>query len=448
MVRLIVDDAGARRAFNVGEGRLSVGSGSEAKLKLTSPGVASVHVDIEVHGGKATLHPKPGVLAPHVLGRTVNGPVVLQHGVPIRIGSATVTVEYEGQPSKVPLTTSAGGSAPQGAPATPVARRRREQDDGDDTGGRRARKQGLPSWVWIAVGVPLLAGVGWFVMSKTLSKESRNIEAASAPAYYNNAVDQMKFGQHLLAKEQLDRIPSDASLDPTLAANIARLRAEIDQRIAVSDIEMSNATAGRAYFDTQLKGFVERYMAGSISSPEARVFLKRARFFRERWPTHPEMDWVSRYEARFKAAIDLSKAPSFEDVAFEIESLTWSSPRNYREAFAVAAQFQAGAQGADVGKITALVEELGKKREDWFKDRLEQSRWHYERKEEGKAIGILLSVIRYSGVPAMEDKAAENFLLFGDMQSWLRGYRRNDPEGFEAISKHRLIAEFIRANPL
>src|SRR5687767_4166046 len=100
MVRLIVDDAGNRRAFNVGEGRLSIGSGTEAKLKLAASGVASVHVEVEVHGGKATLHPKPGVTPPQVLGRSVSGPVVLQHGVPVKVGGATVTVEYEGQATR------------------------------------------------------------------------------------------------------------------------------------------------------------------------------------------------------------------------------------------------------------------------------------------------------------------------------------------------------------
>jgi hypothetical protein len=64
MVRLIVEDAGERRAFSVGEGRLTMGSAPEAKLQLSAMGVAGVHAEIEVHGGKATMHPKPGVTPP------------------------------------------------------------------------------------------------------------------------------------------------------------------------------------------------------------------------------------------------------------------------------------------------------------------------------------------------------------------------------------------------
>ena len=444
MVRLIVDDAGQRKAFNVGEGRLSVGSGNEAKLKLTSPGVASVHIDIEVHGDKATLHPKPGVLAPHVLGRTVNGPVVLQHGVPVKIGSATLTVEYEGQAAR-PAPVAA---APQRGAV--VARRRAGEDDEEGAEGRsrRSKSQGVPSWVWIAAGVPLIAGLGWFLIDKTLSKDSRNVEAASAPAYYGNAVEQMKLGQFQHAKLQLDRIPPDAQLDPTLAANIAKLRAEIDKLSATAEEEFKNASAGQAYFESQLKAFVSRYMAGKITSPEARVFLKRARYFREHWPSHPELDWVTRQESRFKAAIDLGKPPTYDDVAFEVESLTWASPRNYREAFAVATAFQTNAQGEDLTKIGALLADLQTKRAAWFKDRMEQARWEYEGKNEGKAIGELLAIVRFSGDASMEDQAADQFLRFGDMRAWLRGYRTNQPEAFEAVSKNRLIADFIRANPL
>ena len=71
-----------------------MGSGSEAQLRLDSPGVAVLHADIEVRSGKATLHARPGVAAPQLFGRAVGAAFVLQHGVPVQIGGATLAAEY------------------------------------------------------------------------------------------------------------------------------------------------------------------------------------------------------------------------------------------------------------------------------------------------------------------------------------------------------------------
>ena len=43
MVRLIVEEQGARRAFRLGNGVLLIGSGPEARLVLRSAGVAEAH---------------------------------------------------------------------------------------------------------------------------------------------------------------------------------------------------------------------------------------------------------------------------------------------------------------------------------------------------------------------------------------------------------------------
>ncbi|MEO6709828.1 MAG: FHA domain-containing protein [Planctomycetota bacterium] len=445
MVRLIVDDAGNRRAFNVGEGRLSVGSGTEAKLKLASPGVASLHVDIEIHGGKATLHPKPGVTAPQLLGRAATGPVVLQHGVPVKIGGATVTVEYEGLPSKLQPVVPAAG------PASRVQRRGRDDEDEDKGAGRRPRKQGVPTWVWVAACVPIVAIGGWFISSKLLGKSGQNFSEASALADYNKALDEVKNSRFDAALKQLDQIPANAALDPALAARVAKLREDINVKVAEGNEYSRNEMDGQKYFSSQLENFVNNYMSGKITPSEARVFMKRAKYFRAKWPTHSQLAWINRQEERFKDAVDLTQPPTLDDIQFEVESLTWSHPRNYKEAFAVANAFQATASGPDVEKIAGFLHELDGKRKDWFKDRLEQARWHFDRKEEGLSIGVLLSIIRGAGDDAMADNAAERLLAYGDaekMASWLRGNRTNDPDGFAEVSKNRVIAAFLKTNKL
>ena len=55
MVRLIVEEQGARRAFRLGEGTLKVGSGAAAQLRLQSGDVADVHAEIDWKDGVARL---------------------------------------------------------------------------------------------------------------------------------------------------------------------------------------------------------------------------------------------------------------------------------------------------------------------------------------------------------------------------------------------------------
>ena len=128
MTRLIVEDGGRRRAFRLGDGKLTVGSSEKAKLRLASDGVADIHVELEVTEGVITLVCKPGVLPPKLAGRPLAGRVKLKHGVPVAIGGATIQAEYpeaEAAPQPVvqPVQRSAAGA--RGSPQeTPSLRRR------------------------------------------------------------------------------------------------------------------------------------------------------------------------------------------------------------------------------------------------------------------------------------------------------------------------------------
>lgn len=447
MVRLIVEDDGNRRAFNVGEGRLTVGSAPEAKLQLTAQGVAGVHADIEVHGGKATLHAKPGVMPPHVFGKAVHGPVVLQHGVPVKLGSATLTAELEGHATRAAKPAVARAGA---APARASKGRGDKADKDAEAGpGKKARKQALPSWVYIAVGLPVVALIGWLLSSVMLDRDARSTAEASAPAYVAKARTHVKDSQYPQALKELDRIPANSDLDAGFAAEVAQLRQEIELKIQEGNEYSKNNVAGQRYFDTQIKGFVERYMAGKISSQEARVFMKRAQYFREKWPNHPELEYISRQEARFKSAVDLSQPPTFEDIQFEVDSLTWSFPKKFDEAFELVRGFQAKADGENVQKANAFLGELEAKRTAWFQDRLEQARFHFDRKEDSKSVGVLLSVVLHAGDEKMADEAAQRLTQFGGFdESWLRGYRDQFPEDFAKVSKNRVIAAWMRDHPL
>ncbi len=438
MVRLIVVDSGGRRAFQVSDGRLSVGSGSEAKLKLDAAGVAVLHADIEVRDGRATLQPRPGVAAPQLFGRAVGAALVLQHGVPVEIGSATLAVEYADAPATPVSESFAARSA--GAQVEPGAERAGPAP--------LSRDAVLPIWAWIAIGIPLLCVAAWFAMNLMFGEKARQIGAAAADVAYRAASLSFEQGQYSEASEQLDRMQADVAPDSPLAARVARLRKDIAEQTARSAEQIRNASAGRQYFDSQLEGFAERYMKGEVASPQARVFMKRARHFREQWPTHPQLEWVAREEARVAAAIDLCAPQSFADLQFEVESLTWSEPRNFREALVVVRAFEAAAQGRDLEAARGLHGELERKRAEWFDQRIEAASLQTERKETGESIAILLSILRFAGDVSMEDDAAQRLLRLDDQGSWLAICRRNDPAEFESIAQNRVIAAFLAARKL
>lgn len=97
MARLILEDGGQRRAFRVNPGKLTIGSGEGAALKLSSTDVAEVHAELVIgEDGSMVLHPRPGVLPPTVLGRPVKTPTRLPANGEFRIGEAVFRLEAEG----------------------------------------------------------------------------------------------------------------------------------------------------------------------------------------------------------------------------------------------------------------------------------------------------------------------------------------------------------------
>ena len=119
MARLIVEEGGQRRAFKVGDGVLSLGSGGEARLRLRSTDVAEVHAEISIEGGVATLRPRPGVVPPTLGGEPVSGPARLDPGVEVRVGSARLWLEADDGSTPAPASAGAAAAASARPPRPP-----------------------------------------------------------------------------------------------------------------------------------------------------------------------------------------------------------------------------------------------------------------------------------------------------------------------------------------
>jgi hypothetical protein len=180
---------------------------------------------------------------------------------------------------------------------------------------------------------------------------------------------------------------------------------------------------GGRYLQARLKNFATNYLEGKAERPAARLFLERCRYFQQRWPDHPELDWVLRNQARFQGLVDLSFPPSFDDVAFEVRMLTYkANPPDYRKAFQSLDDFARSASVADKPKVDALIAATRQERDAWHADRLEQSRFEHERGQVAQAVDWLVQIAIWSGDESMQSDAVARLLAYPDVDDRLRSY--------------------------
>ena len=294
MTRLIVEEGGTRRAFNVGDGLLTVGSGAGAKLRIEAEGVADVHVELGVEEGRVMLRPRPGVVPPVAGGVPIKGPVELKHLVPVQIGSARLSVEYANAPAAAPAAAR-GGRRPERDEAESASRRSRYQ---------RRKKTG--PWVPLAIFAGFVAALGLFtvVMGPRLLSEAPGI---FEPAIHiNRARELVGSADYEKALAELGRIPTgEVKISPDVQRQIDGLHEEIRQVQKRRELVLHNMK-GNPFMQTQLKNFERDYLQGKADRPKVRVFVKRLDYFAQEWPQHPELDWVTRMRERYTGVVELT----------------------------------------------------------------------------------------------------------------------------------------------
>lgn len=433
MATLIVEERGKRRRFRLKDGKLTVGSGAGCTLVLESDDVAEVHAELELARGSATLRLRRGVAPVVVEGRPVSGELTLAHGVPVRVGSAVLRVEYEdaGGTSLVDRRQKASraeAAAPARTPAiqttTPQIRRR-----------RKTVKRGLPTWATLLIlAAAIFVAYRFFVASVETTAEQHFV----ARAVHERATTCLREGDFIGAEKELARAEGE-DLSPEWSEKFADLRRELDRVRTEAELEVVNQR-GTVYLEQQLKRFESTRLASSPESPEVRVFLKRLAYFKETWPQHPERDWAERMESRYSKIVDLSVPPSYEDVEFEVESLTWAKPRYYDEAFRILQAFIDGSEGTERDQALALLDAKMRERDEHHAELLLQAKYDWNKGEQGAAVGWLVSLVLYIADGEKENEAASILVQLEGIEGWLRGYRTQQPEKFARLAENPIIA--------
>lgn len=435
MTQLILEEGGRRRRFRMSAGILTVGSGEGAKLRLASPQVADVHLELESDGQSVRMRPRPGVMPPRVAGVPVSGELVLTPGKPVELGAARLWIEREG------TSDVRNEPAPAGVPAATPQRRRtvrpaRAARSGDRPGG-------VPTWL-VVVGFAVVAGIaGLFYLRRVesmgtgstnlvdlLIKDARRLESS---------------GNLAEALAKLDQIPAGV-LDAKAEADVQALRERISRHGDEVAFYLENQV-GTRYFDSMLSKYEARWLQGTPDRAKVRLFLERIRTFRQRWPHHPELEWCARQEARFSGYVDLAAPLDLEDVKWQVKDLTGGSPRNYLVAFAILDEFLSRASGSDHTEAEALRDTLVAERPEYAKEQLYQAQHEFERKDDApKAVWRLVHNVVWLGDPELADESARFLVKMPDLAGHLRGYHRDYPDRYEAVVVNPIVAAWIRAN--
>ena len=146
---------------------------------------------------------------------------------------------------------------------------------------------------------------------------------------------------------------------------------------------------------------------------------------------------------RYGRLVDLSAPPTYADVAFEVESLTWAKPRDYRQAFEVLQRFIERSEGEERQLALELYDTKAKERDEFHVDRLQQAKYDWERGNRDDAVRWLVNQIAYQGVEAHENQAAQILVQLEGLEGYLRGYQKYLPDKFEALARNPIVAAKI-----
>jgi hypothetical protein len=437
MVKLIVEEAGKRRAFRMGQGVLTVGSGAEARLKLASTEVAEIHFELELALGTVKLRARPGVVPPKVAGQPVKGELALATGKPVEIGGARLWIEAEAGED----LTRPAPAPPPNPPATPAVTRRRVSDQAPPRARRSRRdsegEERPASRAWIApVAVVALVAVAFFAWRNYMQKSAKGEGLAVNKL---RAAEQARaIGHYEEARAELAGIPASA-LTSELAARKQQLETEIQSADKDTSLFFENE-AGTRYLDAMLKKYEGFYLQGKPEPAKVRLFLKRCRAFRERWPQHPEMDWVERQERRFGGYVDVNAPPTWPDVSWEVKDLTDGMPRNYVAALALLDELLPRISGEEATKAQNLRDELVQGRPEYATDRLYEARHQFEKYQDAsKAVWWLVHNVAWLGDEALANESARFLVKMPDLAGHLLGYRQNYPERYAAVLSNAVV---------
>jgi len=287
---------------------------------------------------------------------------------------------------------------------------------------------GILTWIFLIVSDSAQGEVDW---------DPRNS--------YIVALDLYEDASYSAATDRLNKI--DDEKRRTMGPELQKKFKELEELLAQKEQDTDQAAAnmlGTEWKSTQLDRFRNDRLSGKNPPRErVRVYLKRVKEFKTRWPRHPELQEVLRYEALFKEICDLSEPATYSEIAYEVKTMTWAKPRNYKGAFVVVERHLAANPG-DKSQCEALLATMRTEQADHFNEMMLQAKYDWEKDQRGQAVAGLIQLITLLEDDSLSDQAAEELVRLPGIDEWLRGYKSGRPEKFREITQHPTVAAKAR----
>ena len=456
MVRLIVEEGGQRRAFRLGSGVLTVGTGREARLRLSSEDVAELHAEIEVTDEAVVIRSRPGVMPPLVGGAPAKGEVPLTVGQVVTLGGARIWLEDEAGASVSPApppvppasapTPASPASAPRraraGAGGARETRRQAAMHTARQTGKRTVVerstprvKKGLPPVVIVLLVLGVVAVILLVLRYGLSSMEKTTLDADNVLAGAREDVEEGRWSQ---AYADLGMLKGMDLTDEQRAERDAIL-AVIDSVEETSDQHMVD-DVGTQWMNTFLEKYETKFLQGNPAPERIRLFLERCKEFRRRWPDHPQMEWVTRQESRFEGAVNLSDPMDIAFVKWKLRFFVDTRPRYYDDAFELLDEFEPLASPDERTDLATMRADMITNRKAYADDQLQWAKYEFEKKNNpNKAVWWLVNSVLHLGDATLEDDAARYLIRMPDLAGHLRGYEVKYPEMFDGLMKNEIV---------
>jgi len=462
MAKLIVDDAGARKAFRLPKGRLTVGSDEGNTLRLVSEGVAARHLEIATTDTSSVVR-VPADGAPVQLGgRTLapGGQGEWAPGTELKVGGAVLRLEAEGvaaapapargapaAPARAGATAGrAGASARSGGGRTSAAR----TGGGRAAGGSRRRggagdtdEQGRPKWLMPAVGIVLVVIVG-AVYALFIHDTDRARYFVTDVAAVETHLESQNYE---LARRAYDPLAASTKLDAAQRAKVD----ELGRKLAAGESLRTGGgvlvTQGHAWKGRYLDAFVTTHFAEEpYATGAVRVFADRVADFREFFPGHPADAELAAILTKVKASEVRAQPLTLADVEFYEHYHTdrVKSPKRFPLALAVMDQFLAkNPSGAEHDAVVAKRDARLAEQRTVTLALIEKAQKAWSETNEGGAVAALAEAVAYVAGGDLATQAAATFAALPNARAYLVDYRTKDPELFRGLMTQPALQSLV-----
>ncbi len=465
MARLIVDDAGARKAFRLPKGRLTVGSGEGVTLRLSAPGVVDRHLEILVTDASTSVRVAPGAPKVALGNRTVAAGASAEWtvGETLTVGGATVLLEGSAAapasaaaaPAVAPAvarTPTRAGTA-TGTAAGTAARASRGSASGarGRSGGgarRRAAKgevdaDGRPKWLVPAIGVVFVVGVLGFYFMFIATRDRGQYYATDVIAIRTHLENQ-RYGN---ARVLFDPLAASTRLDESQRAAIADLQRQIEEGEALQSGGGVMVTRGHAWSNRHLEKMIAESFAAPPYDPAAvRILDERIRDFKKIFPGHAATAELDAVLARVGAAAIVGQPLTHADVEeYERYFVTRvKSPKRFPRALAAFDTFLAASPSAEDREVaTAKAAALREAQRAETLRLIAAAKAAWAEENERDAVGHLMTAIVYVADPVLAAQAAQTMAALPNAKGYVEKYRTTDNEIFQGLTAQPALAALV-----